>query len=387
MMTGNQNINNSFINSDYLIFTPDDVDLSFSPLRKNIDVKTFVLGAFNPALCRLPSGNLLLMVRIAEALSNPVTDEKAFAIRWNNEEKKYQTESWPLADVDMEDPRKFNINAYNFPVIALTSISWLLPVELNEDGTEIIKIHYDKIISPEYSSQEYGIEDPRISLIDGRYYITTCCVSSERHSTIIYVSDDGLNYQCLGVVLDHQNKDMLLFEGKIKEKYYALTRPMGECYFATSPNSLYHPGAAIHLASSPDLLHWKPSDKAFLRARKSSSSNVKIGGGTQPILTPEGWLILYHGVENNGDVGIYRTFWAMLDKDDPSIILSINDKTPLLESNADLTEKIKHQIYLNNIVFTTGIADHKNSFIIASGELDLACRITHISKKHFLEKT
>lgn len=384
MMMGEQTKDKHFINSDYLIFTPDDVDLSFSPLRKNIDVKTFVLGAFNPALCRLTSGNLLLMVRVAEALSNPIADDKAFAIMWHDEEKKYQTESWPLADVHMEDPRKFSINAYNFPVFALTSISWLLPVELNEEGTEIYKIHYDKIISPQYASQEYGIEDPRISTIDGRYYMTTCCVSSERHSTMMYVSDDGLNYQSIGIVLDHQNKDMLLFEGKIKEKYYALTRPMGECYFATSPNSLYHPGAAIHLSSSPDLLHWKPSDKALLRSRKLSSSNVKIGGGTQPILTSKGWLMLYHGVENNADVGIYRTFWALLDIDDPSIILSINDKIPLLESNPVLTEKIKHQIYLNDIVFTSGIVENKDSFIIASGELDLACRMTHISKTHFI---
>ena len=49
---------------------------------------------------------------------------------------------------------------------------------------------------------------------------------------MLYNSDDGLNYECKGIILDHQNKDMLLFEGKIDEQYYALTRPLGECYFA-----------------------------------------------------------------------------------------------------------------------------------------------------------
>lgn len=68
---------------------------------------------------------------------------------------------------------------------------------------------------------------------------------------------------------------MLLFEGKINNAYHALTRPLGECYFAARPESLYHPGAAIHLAASPDLLHWKPCDSPFLRARRSSLSNVK----------------------------------------------------------------------------------------------------------------
>jgi len=177
---------------------------------------------------------------------------------------------------------------------------------------------------------------------------------------------------------------MLLFEGKINENYYALTRPLGECYFASSPASLYHPGAAIHLATSPDLLHWKPWDEPFLRARRSSPSNMKIGGGTPPVLTPQGWLIIYYGVENQGEVGIYRSFWVLLDKDEPAKIIHLEDTSPLLEANSMLTQNIRHQVYLEHIVFTTGIADHGDEFIIVSGELDLACRITSISKTQFL---
>jgi predicted GH43/DUF377 family glycosyl hydrolase len=176
---------------------------------------------------------------------------------------------------------------------------------------------------------------------------------------------------------------MLLFEGKVNSRYYALTRPLGESYFASPPSSLFHPCASIQMASSPDLLHWKPADSAFLRARRSSPSNVKIGGGTPPVLTSEGWLMLYHGVENKGEVGIYRTFWALLDKDDPLKILRLEDSQPLLESDPDLTADIRHLVYLNDVVFTTGIAEYGDDFIVASGELDLACRITRISKKYF----
>jgi predicted GH43/DUF377 family glycosyl hydrolase len=200
---------------------------------------------------------------------------------------------------------------------------------------------------------------------------------------MLYISDDGLNYICLGIVLDHQNKDMLLFEGKINNAYHSLTRPLGECYFATSPESLYHPGAAIHLARSPDLLHWKPFDSPFLRARRSSLSNVKIGGGTPPVLTENGWLMLYHGVENKNEVGIYRTFWALLDKDDPLKILHLEDNIPLLEAKPELTNPINEKIYINDVVFTTGIASQDDDYILASGELDLGCRITRISKSYF----
>ena len=38
---------------------------------------------------------------------------------------------------------------------------------------------------------------------------------------------------------------------------------------------------------------------------------MKVGGGAPPILAPEGWLALYHGVEAQGVVGTYRTFWAL----------------------------------------------------------------------------
>ena len=35
------------------------------------------------------------------------------------------------------------------------------------------------------------------------------------------------------------------------------------------------------------------------------------------------------------------------------------------------------------VVFTTGIADAGDHYIIASGEADLACRMTHVPKARF----
>ncbi len=76
-------MNNNYIKSDHLIFSPQDVDLSRSPLRNGLTEDTYVLGAFNPGFTRLPNGNLLMMVRVAEALSNAVHDGKAYCIRWD----------------------------------------------------------------------------------------------------------------------------------------------------------------------------------------------------------------------------------------------------------------------------------------------------------------
>ncbi|HEY2648938.1 MAG TPA: hypothetical protein VGI38_07075, partial [Puia sp.] len=340
------------------------------------------LGAFNPGFCRLPNGNLLMMVRVAEALVNSLYEGNAYSIRWDPE-KGYVKDAWPVESLEMQDARKFRIKEYDFPVYVLTSLSWLLPVELTPDASSVHHIHYDKIISPSNTSHEYGLEDPRISMVEGRYVMTVCSVSSERHATLLFESEDGLRYKEKGIVLDHQNKDMLIFEGKLENLYYALTRPLGECYFGSPPDSPWHPGAAIHLASSTDKMFWKPHNEAFLRAGKASLSNVKIGGGSPPILTEKGWLILYHGVEKKGPVGIYRTFWALLDERNPSVILALHDQEPLLEANPGLTSVIQDQMYISGVVFTTGIIASGDEYFIASGEADLACRMTVVSKEIF----
>lgn len=375
---------------DEIIIKPDDIDLSYSPIKKDLNnlsdsrrIDTYVLGAFNPGMSRLPNGNVILMVRIAEALKTPVFNNKIHSIR-RDSEKGYVLDGYNINDVDTSDPRSFMLKKY-YPmqVFALTSLSWILPVELSADGREIIKIHYDKIIAPVKSYQEYGIEDARISFIDGKYYMTACSVSSERLCTTLYSSVNGLDYTLEGIVLDRQNKDMLLFEGRINEKYYALTRPLGNSYLATPPDSNYSPGPGINLAQSTDLLHWKPVDEPFIRIKSGSGKTAKLGGGAQPILTGKGWLVLFHGVEEHGEIGIYNTYYALLDSENPSVILKSDARNPVLTSLPKLTENLKEQLYIENVVFTTGIIDNDDNYIVASGENDLCCRITHIPKSYF----
>ena len=364
---------------DRLVLTPDDIDLSRSPLA-GLGAETYVLGAFNPGLTRLPNDNLLMMVRIAEALRHPIRDGHIHAIRW--EQGRFLLDAWVLDQVDTADPRKFLIRGGRWRIMALTSLSWLLPVELTPDGLEIVAIHYHRAIAPEADYQCYGVEDARISKVDDEWLMTSCSVSPERHSTTLYRSGNGLDWRLEGIVLDHQNKDMLIFEGKIGGRYWAQTRPLGDLYFAYPPGSEWRAGPSINLATSPDALHWKPYEKPGIRAYASSIASARMGGGTPPILTPDGWLTLWHGVEPHEVVGIYRTYWTILDADEPSITVAASSR-PLLEAAPELTRPLEDKMYVRDVVFTTGIADAGDHYIVASGEADLACRITHVGKQAF----
>jgi hypothetical protein len=117
--------------------------------------------------------------------------------------------------------------------------------------------------------------------------------------------------------------------------------------------------------------------------RHDSSETRLVGGGTPPILTPRGWLALYHGVEVRGVVGVYRTFWALLDRDEPSRVLRLEDTEPLLEARPELSRDLDALRYVHDIVFTTGIVEDGDEYLIASGEDDLACRLTRVPKTLF----
>ena len=365
---------------DRLVLSPDDIDLTRSPLHGHLGAETFVLGAFNPGLTRLDNGNLLMMVRVAEALKTPIVGGNVHAIRWSD--GRYVLDAWPLDMADTADPRKFTLRGGGWKVMALTSLSWLLPVELSPDGLKVVAQHYDKAVAPTADFQCYGIEDARISRINGQWLMTTCSVSPERHSTTLYSSQNGLDWTFEDIVLDHQNKDMLIFEGLIDGHYWAQTRPLGDLYFAYPPGSPWRAGPSINLALSKDAHFWKPYAKPGIRSHSGTIATARMGGGAPPILVDDGWLTLWHGVEPKEIVGIYRTYWSVLDRDDPSKTVR-SGHLPLLEANPELTRPIEHQMYLRDVVFTTGIADGGDHYVVASGEADLACRITHIPKSVF----
>ena len=373
---------------DQIVFDPRDVDLSKGPLAGRIDAETYCLGAFNPGMTRLPNGNLLMMVRVAEALKTPIVDQKIHSIRWEPGDAhtadagRYCLDPWPLEMVDTADPRKFMMRGGGWKVMALTSLSWLLPVELDPEGRSVVDVHYRHAIAPRASYQCYGVEDARISRVGNRWLMTTCSVSPERHSTTLYSSTDAREWLLEGIVLDHQNKDMLIFEDRIGANYWAQTRPLGDLYFAYPPGSEWRAGPSINLATSPDALHWKPHEKPGIRPHAATLATARMGGGTPPVLTDRGWLSLWHGVEPYGVVGIYRTYWSLLDARDPSVTIATCD-APVLEPAPHLTEPVKDLMYLDNVVFTTGIVDAGDHFIVASGEADLACRITHVPKSVF----
>lgn len=190
--------------------------------------------------------------------------------------------------------------------------------------------------------EEYGIEDPRITRIDGVYYITYTCYSRYAPCVGLARTSDFRTFERMGIITLPQNKDVVLFPEKVGGRYARLDRPsivVGKCDV----------GGDIWISYSPDLLHWG-DPRPVMHPRKGGRwDNKKIGAGAPPIKTEQGWLEIYHGVRETGSGVLYRLGAVLLDLEDPSRVIG-RAAEPVLSPAA--TEDFLGDVM--NVVFTCG---------------------------------
>jgi len=231
-----------------------------------------------------------------------------------------------------------------------------------------------------------GCEDPRITFVEPmqRYMMTYTALSSRGPRIAIAESKDLFHWQRLGLAsfaprhrIEFSNvddKDASLFPVAIPNpsgnpELAILHRPL---FPGTRPKETARRPAsrAVDLdresiwisycpmsleANEPDCL-CRFTSHHRLATPVSPWERLKIGGGTPPILTRHGWLIVYHGVsemaepDNDDDHLCYSAGVMVLSKEHPQVIRYRSPEpvlTPLLPEE-------RHGI-IANVVFPTGI--------------------------------
>ena len=184
--------------------------------------------------------------------------------------------------------------------------------------------------------EEHGIEDPRLTMIDGQYYILYTAVSRYGYRIALAQTDDFKTFRRIALVSDPGNKDGVLFPEKINGLYARLDRPIG--------NDI----GSIWISYSPDLVNWGKSELLF-SPRPRYWDSFRIGASVPPIRTDRGWLEIYHGVKMTSAGPIYRTGTAMLDLDNPAKVIG-RCLTPVLSPREEY-ERIGD---VGNVVFAGG---------------------------------
>lgn len=189
----------------------------------------------------------------------------------------------------------------------------------------------------------YHCYDPRITQLEGSYYIMFAMDMDEGCYLGLAQTTDFVSYDFLGIVSDDDNRNGVIFPEKIKGRYYRLDRP-NRVKLEGGPTS----GAAICLSESGDLLHWKHSGVVI--EGRFHYWDERIGAGPPPIKTEEGWLQIYHGIaEHFGSSHIYQAGVMLLDLENPLRVIS-RGKYNILEPRElyELTGQVP------NVVFPSG---------------------------------
>ena len=262
----------------------------------------------------------------------------------------------------------------------------------SDDGIHFVHTSPEPVFTPAMAGNELGsVQDPRLAKIDGVYYMTYAFrpfawssnptgvgvpesqesefpgverapipanavvgsknVQNGRPDNLtrsgIAVSTDRVHWHhhVWATPADMDDRDVILFPEKVNGKFMLLRRPLqmvGANYGTDYP--------AIWICESDDLENW--SKPVLLAKAEYDWEDNRIGGSTPPIKTEKGWLILYHGVENQ-DPEIKRVCYRM-----GAMLLDLNDPTKVIARvpHAIMEPETYYErfgLYIPNVIFPT----------------------------------
>ena len=217
----------------------------------------------------------------------------------------------------------------------------ILGLARSKDGYNF-KVEEKPFIEPategEFAEYEaFGVEDPRITFMDGEYLITYSAYSKHGVRIGLAKTKDWKSIERVSLITEADYRNVVIFPEKINGLYARLDRPHSEI----SPWSMW-------ISYSPDLRYWGDS-KLIMKPEPYHWDEMKIGPGAPPIKTDKGWLNIYHGVFPTMDGSVYRLGVALHDLNDPSKIIGVGDNWILQpEEPYEITG------YVHNVVFTCG---------------------------------
>ncbi len=173
------------------------------------------------------------------------------------------------------------------------------PIEFKPGNTDMIDSDY-----------KYA---PRVTWIEDRYWITWCNGYNGPTIGIGYTFDFKTFYQCENAFLPF-NRNGVLLPQKFDGRFAMLSRP--------SDNG-HTPFGDIFISYSPDMKYWG-EHRCVMKVtpfEESAWQCLKIGAGSVPFLTGEGWLMFYHGVIRTCNGYRYAMGAALLDRDNPGKVL------------------------------------------------------------------
>ncbi len=218
-----------------------------------------------------------------------------------------------------------------------------LQVARSFDGVSGWRFDAAPLLAPapdRHPEEVWGCEDPRLTWLPEREEWAIAYTAYSRRGPLVSLamSADFTEARRLGPIMPPEDKDAALFPRRFDGRWAMIHRP-----------SPLRGGAHMWISFSPDLRHWG-DHSLLLEARDGPWWDAgKIGLGPPPLETADGWLLCYHGVHTTAAGPIYRVGLALLDIEDPRVVLRRTDEWIL-----GPTAPYERAGDVNKVVFPTG---------------------------------
>lgn len=230
---------------------------------------------------------------------------------------------------------------------------------------DILEKFNKPVIYREYEIEQRGCEDPRIVMMDKKYYIFYTGFDGKKleqgaNARVMLAETKDFNtYKKFGLIgPDFQDKDAMIFPERIGGKIAFIHRIVTNIQVALFDD--------IQHLIEPETGYWnhhlKNIDKFTVLYREKKWEAKKIGAGPPPIQTEAGWLLIYHGVD---DSKVYRAGATLLDEKDPYKVIA-RFPYPILEPE---TEYEKYGD-VNMVVFPEGLVQFDDILWVYYGAAD-----------------
>jgi len=206
--------------------------------------------------------------------------------------------------------------------------------------------------SPGHPEEAWGVEDPRVTRVDELdcWVISYTAFGPQGTAVALATTRDFVSVERLGVVCPPEDKDAALLPSRVGGDFILFHRPV----------STIGGRPAVWLSRSRDLHGWGYPEPVFGTRPGGWWDSARVGIGPPPIETPDGWLLIYHGVRDTVAGALYRAGLVLLDLNNPAVVLARSAEWVL-----GPTERYELTGQVPGVVFPCGLTQTK------TGELRL----------------
>ena len=257
--------------------------------------------------------------------------------------------NWPYAANAVFNPAAIKLNAETLLLVRVEDMRGFshLTVARSADGFTCWQIDTEPTLQADQNSREerWGLEDPRVVWLEEQkqFGITYTSFSEGGPVVSLAITKNFKTFARLGSLLPPEDKDACLFPRRFKGRFALIHRPIvrGEAH--------------MWISFSPDLKHWG-DHRPLIKTRAAYWDCHRVGLACQPIETPKGWMIFYHGVRSTTAGGIYRVGLALLDLEEPWKVVRRSDEWVL--GPREIYERLGD---VSGVIFPSGVTVTKET--------------------------